>query len=104
VEQGEFFNYFISLFFPLPSGRMYFIFRWWKKRVIIFSNTAIPVGKSGAIFLDDFSVNLNNNKDLDCSHVFFWFIDMLHCKRYFVSFFVFFFFLSLTGMASVFRT
>ncbi|KAJ6891971.1 hypothetical protein NC651_025229 [Populus alba x Populus x berolinensis] len=48
---------------------MYFIFQWWKNRVlIIFSNTAIPEGKLGAVFLNDFIVNLNNNKDLDCSH------------------------------------
>lgn len=83
---------------------MYFIFQWWKNRVlIIFSDTAIPEGKLGAIFLNDFIANLNNNKDLDCSHVLLWFIDMLHCKRYFVSLF-FFFLRSSTGLASVFRT
>jgi hypothetical protein len=104
VEQGEFFNYFISLFFFPPLWENVLYISVVEEESNYFSNTAIPLGKSGAIFLDDFSVNLNNNKDLDCSHVFFWFIDMLHCKRYFVSFFVFFFFLSLTGMASVFRT
>lgn len=91
MEQGEFFNYFISLFFFPPLWENVLYISVVEEESNYFSNTAIPLGKSGAIFLDDFSVNLNNNKDLDCSHVFFWFIDMLHCKRYFVSFFVFFF-------------